>query len=86
MGVMFEVALPPRNITEVNSFGRQVDLNRFVDSVLQTIYHASTTSGGPPARRKIIFTSFYPDICVALNWKQPNCEPTPSILTVPLTT
>jgi CDK inhibitor PHO81 len=26
------------------------------------------------SRRKIVFTSFSPNVCTALNWKQPNCK------------
>ena len=71
---MLELALPPQKITETSLSQSGADLNRFVDSVLQTIYHTSATLGGAFARRKIVFTSFHPDICTALNWKQPNCE------------
>jgi len=47
-------------------------MNNFVDSVLRTIYHPSVTPGRSFARRRIIFTSFCPDVCAVLNWKQPN--------------
>lgn len=52
--------------------GRVTDLsvNDFADAVLRTIYHTLDEAG----RRRIVLTSFSPDICAALNWKQPNCE------------
>jgi CDK inhibitor PHO81 len=52
------------------SVGRSGEVNAFVDSVLHVVYEAGKTSPG----RKIIFSSFDPTVCTALNWKQPNCE------------
>ncbi|KAJ3044483.1 phosphate system positive regulatory protein pho81 [Rhizophlyctis rosea] len=41
------------------------DLNTLVDTVLQNVYdHAN--------QRSIIFSSFNPSVCTAINWKQPN--------------
>lgn len=55
------------------------DLNRFVDSVLNVVFdHArvqraqSQLSGGTQAVRSIVFSSYSPSVCTALNWKQPN--------------
>lgn len=45
-----------------------------MDAVLRTIYHTSAALGGAYSRRRIMFTSFCPDACSALNWKQPNCK------------
>jgi CDK inhibitor PHO81 len=45
-------------------------VNTFTDSVLRTVYN---TLGGA-GRRRITMASFSPDICAALNWKQPNCK------------
>ncbi|KAJ8588773.1 hypothetical protein M405DRAFT_739668, partial [Rhizopogon salebrosus TDB-379] len=51
----------------------QVDLNESVDCVLRTIRAQITSAlGGAFSRRRIAFTSFSPQVCVALNWKQPN--------------
>ncbi|KAL7424836.1 phosphate system positive regulatory protein pho81 [Cryptotrichosporon argae] len=44
------------------------EVNGVVDAVLQAVYDAGKTSPG----RKIIFSSFDPTVCTALNWKQPN--------------
>lgn len=52
------------------SIGRSGEVNAFVDGVLHVVYEAGKTSPG----RKIIFSSFDPTVCTALNWKQPNCE------------
>nr|XP_031857790.1 uncharacterized protein CI109_006812 [Kwoniella shandongensis]KAA5524862.1 hypothetical protein CI109_006812 [Kwoniella shandongensis] len=48
--------------------GRSLEVNDWVDSVLQRVYEAGKISPG----RKIIFSSFDPTVCTALNWKQPN--------------
>lgn len=55
------------------------DLNRFVDSVLTAVFdHArgqraqSQRSGGAAAVRSVVFSSYNPSVCTALNWKQPN--------------
>lgn len=60
----------------VNNSG---DLNRFVDSVLTIVFdHAraqraqSQQSGGAAAVRSVVFSSYSPSVCTALNWKQPN--------------
>ncbi|KAF8211453.1 cyclin-dependent protein kinase inhibitor [Mycena galopus ATCC 62051] len=69
LGVSLELAYPQRAV-RAQSSGYRLQLNSFVDSVLRTIY---STSGSVGARRRIVFTSFSPDVCAALNWKQPNC-------------
>jgi len=74
IGLTLELAYLPLTTTENHSCRHGVDLNQFVDSVLRTIYHTSASLNGLYARRKLVFTSFCPEICVALNWKQPNCE------------
>lgn len=55
------------------------DLNRFVDLVLTTVFdHArvqraqSQQSSGAAAVRSVVFSSYSPSVCTALNWKQPN--------------
>ncbi|KAF9972975.1 Glycerophosphocholine phosphodiesterase [Actinomortierella ambigua] len=44
------------------------EMNLFVDRVLQEVYDHDKTHPD----RKIIFSSFHPDICLLLNLKQPN--------------
>ncbi|KAK0490676.1 cyclin-dependent protein kinase inhibitor [Armillaria novae-zelandiae] len=70
IGISLELAYPSPKIRERYCLSR-LDLNSFVDSVLRTIYYTSTPDGRLP-RRRIVFTSFSPDVCAALNWKQPN--------------
>ena len=68
-----ELAFPTSSILEQRSLGHQVDLNDAVNAVLRTIYDI-TTQEGHIGRRNVVFTSFSPDVCAALNLKQPNCE------------
>lgn len=42
-----------------------VELNSFVDTVLTMVYNMSK-------KRNIIFSSFHPDVCLLLSFKQPN--------------
>ncbi|TFY72077.1 hypothetical protein EVG20_g918 [Dentipellis fragilis] len=73
VGVCLELAYAPASIRAAHALRHHVPLNTFVDAVLRTVYHASAPpDGGPAARRKLIFTSFAPDACAAVNWKQPN--------------
>ncbi|KAK4667246.1 Glycerophosphocholine phosphodiesterase [Podospora pseudopauciseta] len=46
-----------------------VELNSFCDTVLQKVYDMTAN---PHQRRNIIFSSFNPDICLCLSFKQPN--------------
>ena len=73
VNISLELAYPSQTIRKCLSIGHQLDLNDFVDAVLRNIYHASTSLDTPHHRRRIVFASFSPDVCSALNWKQPNC-------------
>ncbi|KAF9569404.1 hypothetical protein CPC08DRAFT_623988, partial [Agrocybe pediades] len=71
VNVLFELAYPSE-ITATSLHLHPINLNKFVDSVLQTIFEVSQSQEAQMTRRKITFLSFSPDICAALNWKQPN--------------
>ena len=56
------------------------EINDFVDSILQAVFDSAEIShtidlGSTIAsrNRSLLFSSFNPDICTTLNWKQPNC-------------
>ncbi|KAH7100602.1 hypothetical protein BKA62DRAFT_639662 [Auriculariales sp. MPI-PUGE-AT-0066] len=53
---------------------RQQSINSGVDAVLLTLYGCTTSTSVSEGirRRKIAFVSRSPDICAAVNWKQPN--------------
>ena len=61
----------------------QLDLNDAANSVLRTVYDTSALEG-QMGRRPVVFTSFAPDVCAALNWKQPNCTSPPQPASRPL--
>ncbi|KAF9782625.1 hypothetical protein BJ322DRAFT_1008673, partial [Thelephora terrestris] len=48
------------------------NINASVDCLLRTIYQKRPEASANGGRRRIVFTSFSPDVCAALNWKQPN--------------
>jgi CDK inhibitor PHO81 len=56
------------------SLGPALDVNVFVDSILNIVFeHARTQRAqAPDVVRSIVFSSFSPRLCTALNWKQPN--------------
>jgi len=73
-GVSIDLAYPSKHVSDSLSLRSQLDLNTFVDSVLRTIYQVLAPSEALITRRRVAFTSFSPDVCAFLNWKQPNCE------------
>ncbi|KAJ2966297.1 hypothetical protein NUW54_g13850 [Trametes sanguinea] len=70
-GANEEIAYAPLRVRRRHSLRHQLDLNDVANSVLRIIYDTSSLEG-QMARRPVVFTSFTPDICAALNWKQPN--------------
>lgn len=74
MGLTLEVALSPINRATNQYIRHRLDPDVCVDNILRTIRQTSPSLGGALARRRIAFTSFSPQVCTALNWKQPNCE------------
>ena len=53
-----------------------LNIDKFADAILKDVFdHARITrEQTPDFMRSIVFTSYNPDICTALNWKQPNCK------------
>ena len=51
------------------------NINNYADAILKEVFdHARITKElKPDFMRSIVFSSYNPDICTALNWKQPNC-------------
>ncbi|CDO68721.1 hypothetical protein BN946_scf184652.g48 [Trametes cinnabarina] len=70
-GICIEIAYAPLRVRRRHSLRHQLDLNDVANSVLRTVYDTLSLEG-QMARRPVVFTSFAPDICAALNWKQPN--------------
>ncbi|TFY59123.1 hypothetical protein EVJ58_g5976 [Rhodofomes roseus] len=72
IGICLELAYPPQRVRERLVLRHQLDLNDVTDSLLRTVYDTTTAPEGTAGRRPVVFTSFSPDACAALNWKQPN--------------
>lgn len=74
MHVNLQILYP--TVTEERTFGLgpSADLNSFVDSILTVVFdHArAQRAQSPDAVRSIVFSSYNPNLCTALNWKQPN--------------
>ena len=74
LGICLELAYPPQRVRERLALRHQLDLNDVTDSLLRTVYDTTAAPEGAAGRRPVVFTSFSPDACAALNWKQPNCQ------------
>jgi CDK inhibitor PHO81 len=70
IAVQLHVAFPNRAIRDSNGLGHCLDLNAYVESILLALYRTAASH----SRRRISFVSFSPSVCIALNWKQPNCK------------
>jgi CDK inhibitor PHO81 len=57
------------------------EINDYTDAILQAVFESAessqSTQSDPSAQqnRTLLFSSFNPDICTTINWKQPNCGP-----------
>ena len=82
LGVDIEMRYP--TVSDFARLGIQhaPDINMAVDSVLTTVYNVNKSSGASTQHRRIVFSSFNPVICTALNWKQPNCMPLHALHTI----
>lgn len=68
---------PPVDNSNNNNSG---DLNRFIDAVLNVVFeharvqraHSQQSAPGTASVRSVVFSSYNPNVCTALNWKQPN--------------
>ncbi|KAG5787178.1 hypothetical protein H9Q69_013751 [Fusarium xylarioides] len=74
MHVNLQVLYPTPEEEKAFSLGPALDVNVFVDSILNIVFeHARTQRAqAPDVVRSIVFSSFSPRLCTALNWKQPN--------------
>ncbi|KAI8799690.1 hypothetical protein BJ742DRAFT_844824 [Cladochytrium replicatum] len=84
VGVSIELKYPTQAERSHFDLVSLPDINTFVDAVLRVVYDRSEMQaqqpspgqpGGPHGertQRSIIFSSFNPGVCTAINWKQPN--------------
>jgi len=74
MHVNLQVLYPSAEEEKALRLGPTVNINTFGDAILGVVFdHARTLrEQTPDATRSIVFSSFNPTVCTALNWKQPN--------------
>ena len=67
---------PTRDQEESLKLGPTPNINDVADSLLTVVFdHARQLRQRPEqVMRSVVFSSFNPDFCTALNWKQPNCK------------
>lgn len=76
LNLEIHVCYPIRAEEEALYLGPTQNINLVVDAVLRTVFaharHLRETKDAP--LRSFVFSSYNPDVCTALNWKQPNCK------------
>ncbi|RDL39039.1 SPX-domain-containing protein [Venustampulla echinocandica] len=74
MHVNLQVLYPSSEEEETLRLGPTININTFGDAILGVVFdHArALRERSPDAMRSIVFSSYSPTVCTALNWKQPN--------------
>ncbi|KAK1961772.1 hypothetical protein LY78DRAFT_282889 [Colletotrichum sublineola] len=74
MHVNIQILYPSPEEERVIGLGPSLDLNTFVDSLLTIVFdHArAQRAQSLESVRSVVFSSYNPSMCTALNWKQPN--------------
>ncbi|KAL9104682.1 MAG: hypothetical protein Q9163_000425 [Psora crenata] len=74
MHVGIQVLFPTVAQERALGIGPSHNINNYADAILKDVFnHARRTKAqDPDFMRSIVFTSYNADICIALNWKQPN--------------
>ncbi|KAG9303986.1 hypothetical protein G9A89_005896 [Geosiphon pyriformis] len=82
IGVNIEIKYPTVYEMSTYWFSDIPDINIYVDTILQSVYDHAQAHATPngfadsnhhiPSKRSVMFSSFNPAICSAVNWKQPN--------------
>jgi len=72
--VNLQILYPTPEEEKSLALGPALDVNVFVDAILSVVFdHArAQRAQSPDAVRSIVFSSYNPQLCTALNWKQPN--------------
>ncbi|KAF2223346.1 ankyrin repeat protein nuc-2 [Elsinoe ampelina] len=68
------VIYPSRTQEDASNLGPSSNMNSVIDSILAVIFeHASQMrEANEGLVRGVVFSSYNPDVCIGLNWKQPN--------------
>ncbi len=74
MHANLQIVYPSPDEEKSLRLGPTVNINTFGDAVLNVVFeHArAVREVSPEAVRSIVFSSYNPTVCTALNWKQPN--------------
>jgi CDK inhibitor PHO81 len=74
MHVNLQVLYPSAEEEKALRLGPTVNINTFGDAILGVVFdHArALREHYPDSMRSIVFSSYNPTVCTALNWKQPN--------------
>jgi len=74
MHVNLQVLYPSAEEEKALRLGPTININSFADAILGVVFdHARTLrEQSPDSMRSIVFSSYNPTVCTALNWKQPN--------------
>lgn len=74
MHVDLQVLYPSPEEEKTYRLGPTININSFVDKILAIVFdHArSLRKQSLDSMRSIVFSSYNPTVCTALNWKQPN--------------
>jgi CDK inhibitor PHO81 len=85
--VNLDLCIPYPSSTDEIYFGvgPLANINNFADAILTDVFNHARASKekSPDFMRSIVFTSYNPNVCVALNWKQPNCTQSPFLSSSP---
>ncbi|KAG6179494.1 anaphase-promoting complex subunit Apc3 [Claviceps purpurea] len=76
VNVNLQILYPSQEEEAALALGPALDVNVFVDAILTVVFdHARSQRGrtqSPDMARSMVFSSYNPRLCTALNWKQPN--------------
>ena len=76
LNLELHVCYPTRHMEEKLQLGPTHNINFVVDAILMAVFdHARYLRDSKEnPLRNFVFSSYNPDVCAALNWKQPNCK------------
>jgi CDK inhibitor PHO81 len=73
MNVDIQIMYPSPTEEAELGLGPMGNVNTFIDSTLKVVFdHAREVRKSNQTPRSIVFTSYNPTVCTAINWKQPN--------------
>lgn len=74
MHVNLQIVYPTAEEERDLGLGPTMNINTFADTILSVVFdHArALRTLSPDSTRSIIFSSYNPTVCTAINWKQPN--------------